>query len=530
MRIGIPREIGSGERRVSGTPRTVKRLVQGGFDVVVERGAGEMAEHSDAGYSEAGATLVDASEAWASDIVLKVLPPMERGDGTHEVDALREGAVLIGFVWPAQNEDLLARLNAKRATVIAMDCVPRTSRAQKVDALSAMANAAGFRAVIEAVNAYPRFLAGQSTAAGAIKPAKVLIIGAGVAGLAAIGAARGLGAIVRAFDTRLEVGDQVRSMGADFLELEFAEDGSGEGGYAKTMCQEFIDAEMKMFAQQAMEVDIIITTALIPGKPAPKLITPGMVESMRDGSVIVDLAAQQGGNCALTKPGEVVHHRRGTCGGVTIIGFTDLPSRMAIQTSWLYASTLVNMVEEMGGAGSFRVDLENDIVRPSLVCHEGETTWPPPQPSKPAGTPPGPAKAEEQVWSEETRGDAKQKADSEQSRGLLGLASMIVAALAMVGVAAIAPDDEFVGHLTVFVLACFVGWQVVWNVTPALHTPLMSVTNAISGIILIGGMLHVGGSPGEAITLLGAAAVFVAAINVCGGFLVTRRMLGMFVK
>ncbi|MFG0306147.1 MAG: Re/Si-specific NAD(P)(+) transhydrogenase subunit alpha [Phycisphaerales bacterium JB040] len=528
MRIGIPREIGVGERRVAGTPRTVKRLVQGGFEVVVERGAGEMAEHSDAGYTEAGARVVDTSEAWASDLVLKVLPPMERGDGTHEVDSMREGAVLIGFVWPAQNGELLDRLNARRATVIAMDCVPRTSRAQKVDALSAMANAAGFRAVIEAVNAYPRFLAGQSTAAGAIKPAKVLVIGAGVAGLAAIGAARGLGAIVRAFDTRLEVGDQVRSMGAEFLELDFRESGEGEGGYAKTMSKEFIDAEMKLFAQQAMEVDIIITTALIPGKPAPKLITAGMVESMRDGSVIVDLAAQQGGNCALTRPGEVVHHRRGTCGGVTIIGYTDLPSRMAIQTSWLYSSTLVNMVEEMGGAGAFRVDLENDIVRPSLVCHEGETTWPPPRPAQPAPQPA--SKGEEQVWSEETRGEARRETSTRKKRGVFGLVAMVVAALAMVGVASVAPDDEFVGHLTVFVLACFVGWQVVWNVTPALHTPLMSVTNAISGIILIGGMLHLGGSPGEAITILGAAAVFVAAINVCGGFLVTRRMLGMFVR
>jgi proton-translocating NAD(P)+ transhydrogenase subunit alpha len=519
MRIGIPKEIHEGERRVAGTPRTVKKLIEAGFEVVVEKDAGLAAEHHDAMYAQAGATLTDDVKAlWGeSDIVLKVhVPQVHPVLGIHEADLIKEGGCLIGFIWPAQHQDVLDRLNARKASVLAMDCVPRITRAQKVDALSAMANAAGYRAVIEAVNVYPRFLTGQSTAAGAIKPAKVLVIGAGVAGLAAIGAAKSLGAIVRAFDTRLEVGDQVRSMGAEFLELDFKEDGSGAGGYAKTMSDEFIEAEMKLFAQQAMEVDIIITTALIPGKPAPLLITAGMVESMREGSVIVDMAAQQGGNCALTKPNELFVHK-----GVRLVGYTDLPSRMAIQTSWLYASVLVNMVEEMGSNDEFTIDLENEIVRGSLVCHDGETTWPPPRKDVPA-----PAPAGEETWTEEQSSPAKPDAPKSKVGGYV---LMALALFAIFGMGSVAPES-FLSHFTVFVLACFVGWQVVWNVAPALHTPLMSVTNAISGIILIGGMLQISGKPTEAITILGAIAVFVAAINISGGFLVTRRMLSMFHK
>jgi len=519
MRIGIPKEIHEGERRVAGTPRTVKRLIEAGFEVVVEQDAGLAAEHYDAMYAQAGATLTDdVKTLWnESDIVLKVhVPQVHPALGIHEADLIKEGGCLIGFIWPAQHQDVLDRLNARKASVLAMDCVPRITRAQKVDALSAMANAAGYRAVIEAVNVYPRFLTGQSTAAGAIKPAKVLVIGAGVAGLAAIGAAKSLGAIVRAFDTRLEVGDQVRSMGAEFLELDFIEDGSGAGGYAKTMSDEFIEAEMKLFAQQAMEVDIIITTALIPGKPAPLLITAGMVESMREGSVIVDMAAQQGGNCALTKPGELFVHQ-----GVRLVGYTDLPSRMAIQTSWLYASVLVNMIDEMGGNDGFTIDLDNDIVRGSLVCHNGETTWPPPQKNAPAPTP-----VHEETWTEEKVAPAK--TDPKKSK-IGGYVLMTIALFAIFGMGSVAPES-FLSHFTVFVLACFVGWQVVWNVAPALHTPLMSVTNAISGIILIGGMLQISGEPAATITILGAIAVFVAAINISGGFLVTRRMLSMFHK
>ena len=519
MRIGIPKEITPHERRVACTPRIAKRLCQAGFEVWIERGAGDEAEHPDAVFVEGGAQVVDGPERiWGEcDIVLKVNPPAPHpATGRHEADMLREGACLIGFIWPAQNQDLLEKLAARNATVIAMDCVPRITRAQKVDALSAMANAAGYRAVIESANAYPRFFTGQTTAAGSINPAKVLVIGAGVAGLAAIGAARGLGAIVRAFDTRAEVGEQVRSMGAEFLEVNIEEEGQGSGGYAREMSKAFIDAEMKLFAQQAMDVNIIITTALIPGKPAPKLVTAGMVESMREGSVIVDLAAQQGGNCALTRPGEMIIHK-----GVRIIGYTDLPSRMAIQTSWLYASVLANMIDEMGGAEGFHVDLDNEVVRGALVAHEGKITWPPPRPEPVA---PAPSKNPE-PWAEgkSTEPEAPKKA-AKRGAGILWLALAGVAIL-LVGWRA---PDSFLSHLTVFILACFVGWQVVWNVTPALHTPLMSVTNAISGIILIGGMLHLAGALTAPATILGFIAVLIAAINVSGGFLVTRRMLAMF--
>ena len=521
MRIGIPKEIHPGERRVAITPRTAKRLCQAGFEVWVERGAGADAEHMDAGYIEAGAEIIDDVErVWGEcDIVLKVHPPeMHPALKKHEADMLKEGATLIGFIWPAQNKEVLERLAARRASTIAMDCVPRITRAQKVDALSAMANAAGYRAVIEAANAYPRFFTGQTTAAGTINPAKILVIGAGVAGLAAIGAARGMGAIVRAFDTRPEVGDQVRSMGAEFLEVSVKEEGEGGGGYAKVMSKAFIDAEMKLFAQQAMEVNIIITTALIPGKPAPKLITAGMVESMREGSVIVDLAAQQGGNCTLTQPDELVYHK-----GVRIIGYTDLPSRMAIQTSWLYASTLVNMVEEMGSAENFHVDLENEVVRGALVTHDGQITWPPPKPEAKPIEP-----AHQEPWSEQKHAPPTPAAPPKKKRGT-GVLWLVVALLGILGVGGVAPES-FLSHLTVFILACFVGWQLVWNVTAALHTPLMSVTNAISGIIVIGGMLHLAGSLSSPIVILGLVAVFIASINVSGGFLVTRRMLAMFHK
>lgn len=518
MRVAIPKEIYPGERRVAGTPRTVKRLVEAGFDVQIERSAGEAAEHSDSMYAEVGAQIVDdPARLWGeADIVLKVHPPQMREDGRHEADLIRRTATLIGFIWPAENLPLLEKLADRRVTALAMDRVPRITRAQKVDALSAMANAAGYRAVIEAAAHYPRFFAGQSTAAGKINPAKVLVIGAGVAGLSAIGAARGLGAIVRAFDTRPEVGEQVRSVGAEFLELRVKEEAVGGGGYAKEMSPGYIEAEMKLFAQQAMEVNVIICTALIPGKPAPRLITAGMVESMREGSVIVDLAAQQGGNCALTVPGQVVRHH-----GVRIVGYTDLASRMAIQTSWLYGSTLVNMIEEMGGAGGFGVDLENEIVRGALVAHEGKVHWPPP---------PQPAVKEElapQPWSEAHSTEATPHAAVPKRTRIAGLAWLGLAAAAMIAVGWAAPPT-FLSHLTVFVLACFVGWQVIWNVRPALHTPLMSVTNAISGIIVLGGMLYLSSEVPLAARLLGFIAVLIAAVNVIGGFLVTRRMLAMF--
>ena len=380
IRIGIPKEIHPNERRVAATPQTVIRLKKLGFEVAVETGAGRNIDCIDSTYKEAGAVIVeDTKELWASsDVIFKVRPPEENTAlGIHEVDLMHEGGWLIGFIWAGQNKELLNRLAKKKATVFSMDSVPRITRAQKMDTLSAMANIAGYRAVIEAASHFPRFFGGQITAAGRIDPAKVLVIGAGVAGLSAIGAAKSLGAIVRAFDPRSATQDQVKSMGADFLEINIAEEGEGKGGYAKEMSDTFLQLEMALFAQQAMEVDIIITTALIPGKPAPKLITTGMVESMKPGSVIVDLAAEQGGNCAMTEPGKVVVHK-----GVSIIGYTDLPSRMASLSSQLYSATIVALLEELRDkeTGELKVDYEDKVVRGALVTHEGKITYPPPTP------------------------------------------------------------------------------------------------------------------------------------------------------
>lgn len=515
MKIGIPKEIYPGECRAAATPNTAKALQKLGFEVLIESGAGEKANFSDDLYKDAECQIIsDAETLWSSaDIVLKVrAPQMHPTIGKHEVDLLSEGGTLISFIWPAQNPELLEKLATRKATVLAMDAVPRISRAQKLDALSSMANIAGYRAVIEAANNFGRFFTGQITAAGKVPPAKVLVIGAGVAGLAAIGAARGLGAIVRAFDTRPVVKEQVESLGAEFLELVFAEDGTGEGGYAKVMSKEFIDAEMALFAEQAKEVDIIITTALIPGKPAPLLITQEMVESMKEGSVIVDMAAEQGGNCAVTKPNEVYKYK-----GVTIIGITDLPSRMANQSSQLYGTNLSHLLKDMGGSENYTVNLEDEVVRGALILHEGKITWPPPKPSTPPA-PPQPAPQAQTVKAEPV------KVEKKKSNGLLW---PIVAALALIGIGIGAPSS-FLSHFTVFVLACFVGWQVIWNVSPALHTPLMSVTNAISGIIIIGGIVQISGELTSPTTILGAIAVLVGTINISGGFLVTQRMLKMF--
>lgn len=528
MKVGIPKEVYSGERRVAATPETAKRLMKLGFDVLIEKRAGASANFTDEAYIQAECTIVpDAPTLWAqSDIVLKVRPPQMHPEiGKHETELLREGGTQIGFIWPAQNPDLLDKLAARKATVLAMDAVPRITRAQKMDALSSMANLAGYRAVIEAANHFGRFFNGQITAAGKVQPAKVLVIGAGVAGLAAIGTAKNLGAIVRAFDTRLVVKEQVQSLGAEFLELNFAEDGTGEGGYAKVMSEEFIKAEMELFAAQAQEVDIIITTALIPGKKAPVLITQEMVESMKEGSVIVDMAAEQGGNCACTHPGEVYCYK-----GVTIVGLTDLPSRMAQQASQLYGNNLYHLLEEMGGAKNYKVDLENEVIRGTLVVHQGEITWPPPK--KMVG-----AQGEEKQ--EEKKKEptlvvppslpiALSPTSSSSLKVSNNLLWLIFVGLALVGIGISAPAS-FLSHLIVFVLACFVGWQVIWNVKPALHTPLMSVTNAISGIIIIGGMLQLSGVSSSS-TILGAIAIFVGTINISGGFLVTQRMLRMFQK
>jgi NAD(P) transhydrogenase subunit alpha len=540
MKVGIPKEISPGERRVAATPATAKQLQKLGFDVLIESGAGESANFTDDAYMQAECQIVsDASTLWAeADIVLKVRPPTIHPQlDKHETELLRQGGTLIGFIYPAQNSELLDKLAARKATVLAMDAVPRITRAQKLDALSSMANLAGYRAVIEAANHFGRFFGGQITAAGKVQPAKVLVIGAGVAGLAAIGTAKGLGAVVRAFDTRLVVKEQIESLGAEFLELNFAEDGTGEGGYAKVMSDEFIKAEMELFATQAKEVDIIITTALIPGKKAPVLITREMVESMKQGSVIVDLAAEQGGNCACTHPGETYLYQ-----GVTIVGLTDLPSRMSQQASQLYGTNLYHLLEEMGGANNFHVDLEDEVVRSALVTHAGEVTW---SPLKKVGE----SEVKSQKLALERSEGLKVKSQKDElatphptplhlaapdSTSATGgsnhdLLWLLLVGLALLGVGIAAPPS-FLSHCTVFVLACFVGWQVIWNVKPALHTPLMSVTNAISGIIMLGGMLQISGASSSSTSILGAIAVLIGTINISGGFLVTQRMLKMFQK
>jgi H+-translocating NAD(P) transhydrogenase subunit alpha len=507
-KIGVPKEIFQGECRVAVTPETAKKLQKMGFDILVETYAGINADFTDESYREAGCEIIDnAKSLWSkSDIILKVRPI-----SIEEIDLTQDGQTIFGFISRTQNEDLIAKLAEKNVTVFSMEAIPRISRAQKMDALSSMANIAGYRSVLEAANAYGSFFTGQITAAGKIPPAKVLIIGAGVAGLAAIGAARSLGAIVRSFDTRPIVKEQIESLGAEFLELHFEEDGSGEGGYAKTMSKEFIDAEMELFAKQAIDVDIIITTALIPGKPAPKLITTAMVESMKEGSVIVDLAAEQGGNCEVTKPNESYRYK-----GVTIVGYTDLPSRMAKQSSQLYGTNLCHLLSDMGGNEKYRVDWEDEVVRGALLVQDGKIV---PLPDKPA------------LVSVHTSTTPKTQqtvpTTQKKSNGIGSLVLVGVAVVALVLIGAFAPD-KFLSHFTVFVLACFVGWQVIWNVSAALHTPLMSVTNAISGIIIVGGMLQISGALTSTTTILSAIAILIGTINIAGGFLVTQRMLKMF--
>ncbi|WP_026604372.1 Re/Si-specific NAD(P)(+) transhydrogenase subunit alpha [Methylomonas sp. 11b] len=518
MKIGVPKEVHDGEKRVATTPEAAEKIIKLGFEVLVESGAGDNANISDDAYRAAGVQVVaSAQELWQnSDIVMKVRAPEFHPQlAIDEADLLREGQQLISFIWPAQNEALMQKLAAKKVSVLAMDSVPRMSRAQKMDALSSMANIAGYRAIVEAAQHFGRFFTGQITAAGKIPPAKVLVIGAGVAGLAAIGAAKGMGAIVRAFDTRPEVKEQIESMDAEFLMLDFQEDGSGSGGYAKTMSKEFIEAEMALFAQQAKEVDIIVTTALIPGKPAPELITAEMVASMKPGSVIVDLAAEQGGNCALTEKNQVVVKH-----DVTIIGYTNLPSRLANQSSQLYATNLRHLLTDLtpGKDGNTVINMEDEVIRGATVIKEGNITWPPPPPKLSA--------APKQVAATEAATTVETKSlIPEPIKQWLPIA---LAALVFFAVGATAPTS-FLSHFTVFVLACFVGYQVIWNVSPSLHTPLMSVTNAISGIIVIGALVQVS-SPDSIIGILSAVAILIASINIAGGFLVTRRMLEMFRK
>lgn len=509
MKIGIPKEIHLGEKRVATTPDAAAQIIKLGFSVCIESGAGLNADISDAAYQAVGVEVVaDAPTLWReADIVMKVRAPEPQ-----EVDLMSEGGRLISFIWPAQQPELMEKLAAKNATVLAMDSVPRMSRAQKCDALSSMANIAGYRAIIEAAQHFGRFFTGQITAAGKIPPAKVLVIGAGVAGLAAIGTAKGMGAIVRSFDTRPEVKEQIESMDAEFLMLDFKEEGGGTGGYAKTMSPEFIAAEMALFAEQAKEVDIIVTTALIPGRPAPKLITADMVASMRAGSVIVDLAAEQGGNCELTEKDTVVVKH-----GVTIIGYSNLPSRLANQSSQLYSTNLRHLLTELCPTkdGIINVNMEDEVIRGTTVIKEGKITWPPPPPTLSA-TPKqaAPAAVVDHV--------------SVAKHPFKELLPLLIAGLVLFSVGAVAPES-FMAHFTVFVLACFVGYQVIWNVSPSLHTPLMSVTNAISGIIVIGALVQIS-APDTTVKILAGLAILIASINIAGGFLVTRRMLEMFRK
>ena len=525
--IGVPKETAAAEKRVATVPDVVEKLIKLGFAVAVESGAGDAANFGDDTYRAAGAEVVPtAAGLWArSDIVFKVRAP-----NADEVDLLREGATLISFIWPAQNPDLMQQLAARKATVLAIDCLPRQlSRAQKMDALTSMAGISGYRAVIEAANAFGRFFNGQITAAGKIPPAKVFIAGAGVAGLAAIGTAANLGAIVRANDTRAEVADQVVSLGGEFVKVDYEEEGSGGGGYAKVMSEGFQQAQREMYAKQAREVDIIITTALIPGKPAPKLITAEMVQSMKPGSVIVDMAGEQGGNCELTVPGEaVVRH------GVTIIGYTDLVSRLAKQSSTLYSTNLLRVTEELCKTkdGVVNVNFDDDAIRGLTVIKDGSITWPPPPLKLPAAAP-KPAAAAAAPAAKKGHGHGSSEPMSAKS-----LATVFgVGAVLFLLVGLYAPAS-FLAHFTVFVLACFIGYMVVWNVTPSLHTPLMSVTNAISSIIAIGALVQVAPPLSDGVTdrpnaLILALAVFalaLTAVNMFGGFAVTRRMLAMFRK
>jgi len=511
MKVGIPGELLDGELRVGATPKTVKRLIKQGFDVTIEKGAGVSANFSDDSYKEAGASIANsASEVYTdNDIILKV-----QAVNDAEIEMMHKGQVTLSYLFPAQNPDLLQKLADKGVNAIAMDAIPRISRAQKMDVLSSMANIAGYRSVIEGANHFGRFLNGQITAAGKVDPAKILVIGAGVAGLAAIGTARSLGAIVRAFDTRLEVAEQIESMGAEFLSVEIEEDGSTDSGYSKVMSPAFVEAEMLLFTEQAKEVDIIITTAQIPGRNAPKLILDYHVAAMKPGSVIVDLAASSGGNCVLTKNNEIYT----TDNGVTIIGKLDqLPS----QSSQLYGNNLCHLLDDMGKNENFKIDMEDDVVSRAMVTYNGSINWPPKplpvSPQKPAATkeveiPVGPSPAE---------------IAKKQSLSMLIKLATIGAFLYLL--ALVAPAD-FMQHFTVFVLSVFIGWQVIWNVSHSLHTPLMAVTNAISGIIIIGGLLQTGNEMTDIMTILAFVAILVASINIVGGFLVTHRMLKMFRK
>ncbi|MBI1351589.1 MAG: Re/Si-specific NAD(P)(+) transhydrogenase subunit alpha [Actinomycetales bacterium] len=508
MLIGVPRETRAGETRVAATPKTVGQLMGLGYEVVIESGAGNWCACADEQFREAGARIGTAEEAWGADIVLHVNPPDDA-----EIAMLKDGATLVSLMSPALQPELVEKLATRPITAMAMDAVPRISRAQSLDVLSSMANIAGYRAVIEAANVFGRFFTGQVTAAGKVPPAKVLVVGAGVAGLAAIGAAGSLGAIVRATDPRPEVADQVKSMGGEYLSIESPEAEVSATGYAKEMSDDYKVREAQLYADQAKDVDIIITTALIPGKPAPRIITADMVASMHPGSVIVDLAAANGGNVEGSEPDEVVV----TPNGVTIIGHTDLAGRLPAQASQLYGTNLVNLMKLMtpGKDGELVLDWEDVVQRSMTVARDGEKTWPPP-PVAVSATPAAPRPPAPVAVKEEKKGLSPRRKYTYTA--LVALALFLITAAA---------PPELTGNITVFVLAIVIGYYVIGHVHHALHTPLMSVTNAISGIIVVGALLQIG-SGENVVTVLAFVAILLASINIFGGFAVTRRMLGMF--
>ncbi|SCB40340.1 Re/Si-specific NAD(P)(+) transhydrogenase subunit alpha [Rhizobium hainanense] len=523
MIIGSPRERLEGEARVAMTPDSATQLQKLGYQCAIETGAGKLAGFSDDAYHAAGVRIVDSLEAlFASvDVIAKVRPPEP-----NDIARLSSDKTLISFFYPAHNKELLEQAKATGANVIAMDMVPRISRAQKMDALSSMANIAGYRAVIEAGNNFGRFFTGQVTAAGKIPPAKVLVIGAGVAGLAAVGTSVSLGAITYAFDVRPEVAEQIESMGAEFVFLDFKEqqqDGAATGGYASPSSPEFREAQLKKFREIAPDIDIVITTALIPGRDAPKLWLADMVAAMKPGSVVIDLAAERGGNCDLTVADQKIVSEN----GVTVIGYTDFPSRMAAQASTLYSTNVRHMMTDLTPKkdGVLVHNMEDDVIRGATIAFKGEITYPPPPPKIQAIAAQKRQEKAKELTPEERRLSeaAAFKSATRQQVGLL-----VVGGFLMALIGAYAPA-AFMGHFIVFALACFVGFQVIWGVSHSLHTPLMAVTNAISGIIIIGALLQVTAG-GWLVTALAAVSVAIAAINIVGGFMVTRRMLNMFQK
>ena len=516
MIVGSPKEIFKGEARVAMTPESAKQIQKLGYTCLLETGAGLPSNFSDKDYKDAGVRIVkSSSQLWKdSDVILKV-----RGPEKSEISKIQPNQHIISFIWPGQNKSLLDSLNKKKTTVQAMDMIPRISRAQKMDALSSMANIAGYRAVIEAGSQFGRFFTGQITAAGKVPPAKILVIGAGVAGLAAIGTAQSMGAIVRAFDVRPEVAEQIESMGAEFLMLDFTSDGSGEGGYAKPASKEFIKKEMELFREQAPEIDIVITTALIPGMPAPKLWPKEMVDLMKPGSIVVDLAAEQGGNCEVTIPNKMIE----TKNKVKVIGYTDLPSRMATQSSNLYSTNIRHMLDDLTPEknGVPFTNMDDDVIRGATVVHNGKITFPPPKPKIAAI-----AKHVEKTVQKTQEELDKEKTEAEKASGRTQIILLIVGAFLTWFIGLYAPSD-FMQHFIVFILSCFVGYQVIWNVSHSLHTPLMAVTNAISSIIIIGALLQMK-TDNDIVSILALISVFIATINIVGGFMVTKRMLAMF--